>query len=241
MLEALHPGRIDLGIGRAPGTDPLTARALRRTAHEGADDFLDQFADLVHYFDGNFPDNHPYGRIAATPARGNMPDLWLLGSSDYSARMAGALGLPFSFAHHFSAANTPAALAIYRASFRPSAVLDRPYALIGVNVVCAQSDVEAERLAAPGALSFLRLRQGRPGLLPTPEEAAAYDYSPQERAVMAARQGDAIIGDPTTVRNRLEALQAELHVDEMMITTNVHDPADRRRSYELVAKAMARP
>ena len=235
MLEALHPGRIDLGIGRAPGTDPLTARALRREQSEHPDDFLDQFSDLVHYFTGDFPTGHPYRQITAVPAEGNMPDMWLLGSSDYSARMAGALGLPFSFAHHFSAANTEAALAIYRSAFRPSTQLERPYALIGVSVVCADTDEQATWLAAPGGLAFVRLRQGRPGLFPSPAEAAAHEYSPAERHLVESRNADSIIGSPETVHSRLLELQARVGVDEMMITTMVHDPTDRVRSYELVA------
>ena len=235
MLEALHPGRIDLGVGRAPGTDPLTARALRRELSERPDDFLDQFSDLVHYFTGEFPAGHPYRHIAAVPAAGNMPSMWLLGSSDYSARVAGLLGLPFSFAHHFSAANTEAALAVYRHSFRPSEHLDRPYALIGVSVVCADTDEEARWLAAPGGLAFVRLRQGRPGLFPSPEEAAAHEYSPAERQAVESRNADSVIGSPQTVGARLAALQERVDVDEMMITTMLHDPADRIRSYELVA------
>src|SRR4051794_18007152 len=170
-LEALHPGRIDLGIGRAPGTDQSTARALRRTAGPlSADDFPAQLAELGGYFDGTQP-------ITATPAAGNKPPLWLLGSSDYSARAAGLLGLPFAFAHHFSAENTLPALRVYRESFRPSEVLDQPYAMVAASVLVAEDDDRARRLAAPGLLSFLRLRTGRPGLLPTVEEAEAYPYT----------------------------------------------------------------
>ena len=238
MLEALHPGRIDLGIGRAPGTDQLTARALRREAHERPDDFLDQFSDLVHYFQGDFPTDHPYRRIVATPAQGNMPNLWLLGSSDYSARMAGLLGLPFSFAHHFMAANTAPALEEYRRSFRPSVYLDHPYATIGVAVVCAPTDDEAQWLAAPGGLAFVRLRQGLPGLFPSPEEAAAHPWSAAERAAVEARNADTVIGSPVTVRRRLLELAQRHGVQELMITTMLHNHHDRIRSYDLVAGAM---
>ena len=173
MLEALHPGRIDLGIGRAPGTDQLTARALRRSPGAPAvDDFPEQLVELMGYFSGEFPEGHPYARITAVPGLGHRPELWLLGSSDYSAQAAGVLGLPFSFAHHFAAANTEPAVRAYRAAFRPSADLDAPYVMLGVSVVCAETVEEARWLAGSGALAFLRLRSGRPGRYPTPEEAS---------------------------------------------------------------------
>src|SRR5947207_5242316 len=148
MLEALHPGRVDLGIGRAPGTDPLTARALRRTELSFTEDeFPAQLVELLGYFDGEFPDGHPYRHITAVPGLGYRPALWLLGSSDYSARLAGMLGLPFSFAHHFAARGTLGALAAYRAAFRPSDERERPYAMLGVAVVCADTDERARWLA----------------------------------------------------------------------------------------------
>jgi luciferase family oxidoreductase group 1 len=236
MLEALHPGRIDLGIGRAPGTDPVTAAALRRSVDAmGADDFPEQLMDLVGFFTGEFPEGHPYRAITAVPAVGNVPALWILGSSDFGAQVAGVLGLPFAFAHHFSAGFTLPALALYRKAFRPSAVLDAPYAMIGVSVVCAEDDARARWLAAPGALSYLRLRSGRPGTFPSPEEAAAYPYTEAERASVDARTRNTVIGSPATVRQQLEQLADETGVDELMITTVLHDHADRARSYELVA------
>jgi len=235
MLEALHPGRIDLGIGRAPGTDQLTAAALRRTPEISADGFPQDLAELMGFFHGTFPDHHPYSRITAVPARDNVPELWLLGSSGYSAQVAGMLGLPFSFAHHFSAANTLPALALYRQYFTPSAYLAEPYAMVAVQVVCAPTDEEAFRLAAPSALSFLRLRQGRPGLLPTPDEAATYPYSDLEREAIRQRQADQIVGSPERVRQGLQELQERTQADELMLTTVVYDHADRVRSYELVA------
>jgi luciferase family oxidoreductase group 1 len=231
-LEALHPGRIDLGIGRAPGTDPVTAAALRRRPSALAvDDFPEQLRDLLAYFDGT----HPH--IEAVPGRGDRPALWMLGSSDYSAQVAGLLGLPFSFAHHFAAANTLPALAAYRATFEPSADLDRPYAMLGVAVVCAETTERARWLAGSGALSFLRLRQGRPGRLPTPEEAAAHDFTPAERELVAGWTAPLVVGDPPTVRAGLADLAARTGADELMVTTMVHAPADRLRSYELVAEA----
>jgi luciferase family oxidoreductase group 1 len=233
MLDALHPGRIDLGIGRAPGTDPRTARALRRgTDPLGADDFPDQLTELAAYFRGDGP-------VLAVPARGQQPALWLLGSSGYSAQVAGLLGLPFAFAHHFSGENTLPALALYRETFRPSPVLDTPYAMIAASVLVAGTDEEARRLAMPGALQFLRLRQGRPGLVPTVEEALAHPYTEQERAFVEDRLGGQVIGSPETVRAGVRELVHRTGVDELMVVTGTHDPADRLRSYELLAAAMA--
>jgi luciferase family oxidoreductase group 1 len=236
MLEALHPGRIDLGIGRAPGTDQATAAALRRSP-EGlsADDFPDQLMDLLGFFTGQWPENHPFAKITAVPGRGNQPALWLLGSSGYSAQVAGLLGLPFAFAHHFSAANTLPALALYRQHFRPSEVLDRPHAMVAAAVICAATSERARFLAGSGALSFLRLRSGRPGPVPSPEEAAAYPYTPLERAFTEDRLASVIIGDPDTVRRGIADLLDATAADELMITTMVFDPADRLASFEHVA------
>jgi luciferase family oxidoreductase group 1 len=240
MLEALHPGRVDLGIGRAPGTDQLTASALRRSADGlSAEDFPRELTELMAFFNDSFPDGHPYQRITAVPARGNVPKLWLLGSSGYSAQVAGWLGLPFAFAHHFSPANTLPALELYRSTFRPSAELGEPYAMVALAVVCAESDERARFLAGPSALSFLRLRAGRPGLMPTPEEAAAYAYTDHEQAFVRMRQADQVIGSPDTVRRGLEDLLAKTHAQELMLTTMLHGHADRVRSYELVAELCA--
>ena len=240
MLEALHPGRIDLGLGRAPGTDLQTARALRRRVDVGAEDFTAELAELLHHFDGHFPADHPSRGITAVPARGNRPAIWLLGSSDYSATLAGHLGLPFSFAHHFAGGNTLAALDAYRRAFRPSAELESPYVMLGVNVVCAPDDDEARFLAGSGALAMLRLRTGRPGPFPSPETAAAYAYSPMEREFVAGWTSTQVVGSPATVRAGLEDLVERTHADELMITTNVHAHEARLRSYELVA-AVCRP
>jgi luciferase family oxidoreductase group 1 len=242
MLEALHPGRIDLGIGRAPGTDQATASALRR-APEGlsADDFPEQLSDLLGFFSGEWPDGHPFGAITAVPGQGNMPSMWLLGSSGYSAQVAGLLGLPFAFAHHFSSVNTLPALALYRQQFRPSATLDKPHAMVAAAVVCAESDERARLLAAPGGLSFLRLRSGRPGPLPSPEEAAAYPYTQLDREIIGSRQSSHIIGSPETVRRGLDDLLEATSADELMITTTVFDPADRLRSFEFVAEIAGQP
>lgn len=233
VLETLYPGRIDLGIGRAPGTDQITAYALRRNLDPAADDLPTQLAELRAFFAGRVP------RIRATPGEGYEPQLWLLGSSDFSARLAGELGLPFSFAHHFMPQNTMAALDVYRRSFRASPTLEAPHAMIAVQAICADTDEEARRIAAPGGLSFLRLRSGRPGTFPSPEEAAAQDHTPAEQAFIDRWLASHVIGSPATVRDGLLDLQARTGVQEVMITTMVFDHADRIRSYELVAEALA--
>ena len=236
MLEALHPGRVDLGIGRAPGTDPVTAQALRRSANPlSVEEFPQQLTELMGYFAG------PSQRgVTAVPGLGDAPDVWLLGSSGYSAQVAGLLGLPFAFAHHFSAANTLPALALYRESFRASARLSQPYAMVCASVVAAEDDDKARYLAGPGALSFLRLRQNRPGKVPTPQEAASYDYNEIEKGFVADRLDSQIIGGPDTVAKGITALLESTHADELMITTMVHSPADRLRSFEIVAELDAR-
>lgn len=236
MLEALHPGRIDLGLGRAPGTDPRTAQALRRSAAPlSADDFPRQLGELLGYF-GDDPDAAGRdGGLHAIPAAGNQPPVWLLGSSGYSAQLAGLLGLPFAFAHHFSAENTLPAIRAYRANFRPSETLSEPKVLIAAAVWCAPDDERAAWLAGPSGLSFLRLRQGRPGPLATPEEAAAYPYSDVERLIMEDRMANQIVGGPDTVRRGIEELLAATGANELMITTMTHGHDDRLRSYELVA------
>jgi luciferase family oxidoreductase group 1 len=238
MLEAIHPGRIDLGIGRAPGTDPLTARALRGTRLAESDDFVGRLGELFAFFRGNFPPEHPYARIVSVPGEGSEPAIWLLGSSDFGAQLAGQLGLPYSFAHHFAMGGTEEALAVYRDSFEPGGARDTPYSMIGVGVVCAPTEEEARFLAGASALSFLRLRQGRPSRMPTPEEAASYHYAPAERALIDQRLHQTIIGSPAQVRDSLLALADRYGVDELMITTSTHDPRHRVRSFELVAEAV---
>ncbi|MFG1805932.1 LLM class flavin-dependent oxidoreductase [Streptomyces sp. NPDC049040] len=253
-LEALAPGRIDLGLGRAPGTDGATAAALRRTEslHEGADEFPQQLAELIRFLDDDFPEGHRYARIHAVPgpvqgsAAGGVqsadrPSIWLLGSSGFSARLAGALGLPFSFAHHFSAANTVPALALYRESFRPSEVLDRPYASIGVAALATEDPEQARRQVLAGALGMLRLRTGRPGLVPTPEEAAAHPFSPMERDFVDSWMANIVHGDPRTVTAGLDELVERTGADELVITANAHTPAVRLRSYDLIADAYGFP
>ncbi|HEY3810691.1 MAG TPA: LLM class flavin-dependent oxidoreductase [Acidimicrobiales bacterium] len=238
MLEALYPGRIDLGIGRAPGTDQVTALALRRSMEAmSAEDFPEQLEALLGFFAGEFRAGHPYRRVRAIPAEGNQPALWLLGSSGYSAQVAGLLGLPFAFAHHFSAANTEPALELYRQTFRPSATLSEPYCLIGVAVVSADDTERAQWLHGSSRLSMLRLRWGQPSTLPSPQEAEAFSYGDADRALIASTTDAHVVGDAGTVMAQLTDLAGRTGADELMVTTNTFAHADRLRSYELLATA----
>ena len=243
MLEAIYPGRIDLGIGRAPGTDRVTARALRRNIESLSDeDFPEQLAELREYFASHQVDGQPRQpgrRVRAIPAEGNMPAVWLLGSSGYSAQLAGSLGLPFAFAHHFSSVNTLPALTLYRRAFTPSAVLAEPFCLISVSVVCAHDDQRARWLHGSSRLSMLRLRTGHPSTLPTPEEAAEYPYNDPERAVVAEATASHVVGDPAAVVASLRELAERTGVDELMVTTSTYAHADRLESYRLLAEAAA--
>ncbi|WP_405826342.1 LLM class flavin-dependent oxidoreductase [Streptomyces sp. NBC_01390] len=253
-LEAMAPGRIDLGLGRAPGTDGATAAALRRAErlNEGADDFPQQLAELTRFLDDDFPDGHPYSRIHAIPGpvqstspggvqSPHRPPIWLLGSSGFSARLAGVLGLPFAFAHHFSAQNTVPALDLYRQSFQPSAVLDAPYALIGVSALATDDENEARRQVLAMGLNMARLRSGRPGLFPTPEEAEAYEFSPMEREFISSWMSNIIHGSADEVRTGLDDLQKRTGADELMLVSHAHRGDMRLRSYELIADAYGLP
>ncbi|TPQ23045.1 LLM class flavin-dependent oxidoreductase [Streptomyces sporangiiformans] len=253
-LEAMAPGRIDLGLGRAPGTDGATAAALRRTESvgQGADDFPEQLAELTRFLDDDFPDRHRYSRVHAVPGpiqgtspggvqSAHRPPVWLLGSSGFSARLAGSLGLPFAFAHHFSAQNTIPALDLYRESFKPSQALDAPYALIGVSALATDDEKEARRQILAAALNMVRLRTGRPGLVPTPEEAEAYEFSPMEREFIDSWNSNVIHGTADEVRSGLDDLHKRTGADELMITSHAHNSDLRLRSYELIADAYGLP
>ncbi|MGW4445210.1 LLM class flavin-dependent oxidoreductase [Streptomyces sp. NPDC004682] len=253
-LEALAPGRIDLGLGRAPGTDGATAAALRRsdTLHEGADDFPQQLSELTRFLDDEFPDGHPYARIHAVPGpvqstspggvqSPHRPPIWLLGSSGFSAQLAGMLGLPFAFAHHFSAHNTIPALDLYRETFRPSAVLAEPYALIGVSALATDDEREAARQVRAAALNMVRLRTGRPGLFPDPEEAAKHEFSPMEEDFASSWTKNIVHGGAEEVRAGLDDLHKRTGADELMLTTHAHRGELRLRSYELIADAYGLP
>jgi luciferase family oxidoreductase group 1 len=234
-LEALHPGRIDLGIGRAPGTDPATSQALRPF---DAEHFPAQLAELMALSRGDVPEDHPFHTVRAVPDDVRLPPIWLLGSSGFTARLAGARGMGYSFASHFSQEPAEPALQAYRQSFRPSEQFPEPHAILAVSVVCAETDERAEHLAWTLDLTWVRLHTGRLGPLPTPEEAKAYPYTPQERAIAERSRALHIVGGPAAVRARIEAMVEASGADEVMVTTTIHDPAERLRSFELLAGAM---
>jgi luciferase family oxidoreductase group 1 len=240
MLEALHPGRIDLGLGRAPGTDQITAYALRR--RQGVredDDFLERLQELFLFESGGFPENHPFREIRAMPADVPLPPVWLLGSSDYSAQLSAQIGVGFAFAHHFATHDAVAAMRAYRDGFKPSEPGRKPQAILAVAVVCADSDAEAERLAATVDLNFVRRSEGRYLPLASPEEALATAYSPRDLERIRQNRARLFVGRPATVMSRLEPLIAATAADELMITTMIYDHGARRRSYELMAEAFA--
>jgi luciferase family oxidoreductase group 1 len=237
-LEALHPGRIDLGLGRAPGTDPATARALRRGADLGAERFPEDVVELLSYLvDHDGPATHP----SPMPGRGYLPEMWLLGSSTFSAQLAGMLGLPFSFAFHFAPALVDEAVSLYRSSFRATGLSAGPRVMVAASVLCADTTEEARWLAGPSALTVLQLRTGRLGPVVTPEEAAAHPWTDQERAVVEAATAEHAIGDPDTVHGRLEALVERTGADELMVSTRAHSFAVRARSLALVAERWGTP
>jgi luciferase family oxidoreductase group 1 len=238
VLEALHPHRIDLGLGRAPGTDSLTALLLRRSREAlNADDFPARLEDLLAFLNSGFPENHPLERVRAMPDDVAMPEIWLLGSSDFSAILSAQMGLRFAFAHHINPPPAIGALRLYRENFHPSEYLQKPEALIGVSVVCAETDERARELAKPLQLVLLRFRTGKMGRFPTIEEANDYPYSGEERAVIEMNRDRSFVGSPKTVREQLMRLANDGGVDEIMVTTMTHDHGDRRRSYELLAEA----
>jgi luciferase family oxidoreductase group 1 len=240
VLEALYPGRIDLGLGRAPGTDPATSYALRRRQGISEDDdFLDRFNELMLLETHGFPAGHPFANVKAMPADVPLPPIYLLGSSDYSAQLAGHIGAAFAFAHHFANFDAVEAMRLYRDGFKPSPSHATPYAILATHVVCADSDAEAERLATTVDLNFVRRAKGEYLPLPSPDEAAAYDYSPADRARIAQNRTRMSVGSPATVKARLAPLIEATQAQELMVTTMIHDHAARKRSYELLAEIFA--
>jgi luciferase family oxidoreductase group 1 len=238
MLELLFPGRIDLGIGRAPGSDQRTARTLRRAPEMvGSEFFPEQVAELVGFLGEGLPPGHPAYGVRAMPEVPGAPELWLLGSSDQSAMLAAHFGAAFSFAHFISGEGGAEITRAYAESFRPSAALAAPRASAAVFVVCADTEAEAWRLARSRELFILRLHSGRPGRYPSVEEAEAYPYTAHERAVVEYNRQRTVAGTPEQVRARLTAMAAEYGVDELIIVTITHDPKARLRSYELLAQA----
>ena len=238
VLEALFPGRIDLGLGRAPGTDPVTSYALRRRQDAGGDDdFLQRFQELMLFESNAFPEGHPFRSVRAMPEDVALPPIWLLGSSGYSAQLAAMVGAGFSFAHHFSDYDAAAAMLSYRDQFKPSPARATPYAILGCAAVCADSDAEAERLAATIDLNFVRRSRGEYLPLASPEEATAYPYSPAERGLIARNRARLFVGSKPTILQQLAPMIAATKADEVMVTTMIYDHAARRHSYELLAQA----
>jgi luciferase family oxidoreductase group 1 len=228
-LESLFPGRIDLGLGRAPGGDSEAARALRGSVNATGDNFPELLDELRRYLG----EPQPGQRVHAYPGEGTNVPIWLLGSSDFSARLAGKLGLPFAFAAHFQPGPLMPALHVYRASFRPSSVLERPYVMVGIPILVADSDEQAQFLATTPIQMFLNLIRGVPGPLPPPTRSL--ESSVQERQMVAAKFGAAIFGAPEQVAARLNAFLEQTQADELIVVTNTYNFDDRLRSYELLA------
>ncbi|GGB34430.1 hypothetical protein GCM10011492_26360 [Flexivirga endophytica] len=240
VLEALHPHRIDLGLGRAPGTDQLTAFALRRSKEAlAADDFPQQYAELRAYVDG-FPDDHPFAPISAQPTDVPLPPIWILGSSMYGAQAAGLLGTNFAFAGHFGSVDPTDAFDAYRNAFQPNARPDgltEPHSMLAVSAIAAETPQRASELERAAALSTVRLRQNRPGPLPTPEEAVAHEWTEIEQHLVDGLGRFVTAGTPDEVYAGITARARSCGADELMITTNVHDPSERQASYTLIAEA----
>jgi luciferase family oxidoreductase group 1 len=231
-LASLYPGRIDLGLGRAPGTDMMTARALRRTMDDGAEQFPQDVLELQDYFAAAQPGQH----ILAVPGTGLEVPIWLLGSSLFSAQLAAMLGLPFAFASHFAPDLMRQALEIYRSRFQPSKKLDRPYAMLGANVLAADSDAEARRQFSSQQQSLINLRRGSPGQVPPPIDDIDSYWSPAEKAMVERSLAVSFVGSAEAVQRGLAAFIESTQPDELMITAHVHDQPARLRSIELVSK-----
>jgi len=231
-LEALFPGRIDLGLGRAPGTDMETARALRRDLNSNAMEFPRDVAELQGYLDAPGPEQ----RVRAIPGQGSKVPLWLLGSSLFSARLAAQMGLPFAFASHFAPESLEEALHVYRTHFQPSAQLDKPYAAAGISVFAADSDQEGAYLATSMQQQFMNLRRGRPGPLPPPVENMDELWSPMEAHGVRQAMKYAMIGSRETVMEGLRAFRDHTNVDELIITGGIFDHDKRLRSFDIAAQ-----
>ena len=233
-LEALHPGRIDLGIGRAPGTDPATFRALRPF---DAERFPDQLLELRALSARSFPPDHPFGAVRVVPDDVALPPIWVLASSGATAALAGSLGLGYGFARHFSPSPPGPAIRAYRDNFTPSAQFPTSHVILGVAVICAPTDEEADYLASSTDLAWVRRNLNQFAPLPDPEEATRYAYTPQDREVVEGNRQRHVIGTPEVVTRELSRLVEDTGADELMVTTMIFGRAERLRSYELLARA----
>ncbi len=242
MLEALFPGRIDLGLGRAPGTDGATAHALRsRLDRREGDDFLERLQELILWETRGFPPGHPYNNVVAMPDDVPLPPIWLLGSSDYSSELAAQVGMGFAFAHHFASYDAVAAMTNYHAHFkREGGWTTTPHGILAVAAVSAETDAEAEKLASSMDLNRLRRDRGQFLPLPSVEEALAYPYSDAERLSVARNRERLFVGSPATVMSKLKPMLDAAKPDELMIITAVYDHDARKKSYSLLADAFGR-
>ena len=232
-LESLYPGRIDLGLGRAPGSDQITARALRRNLSSEADEFPRDVVELM-----DFMSDQPRQSVRAVPGTGLKVPVWILGSSLFGAQLAAMLGLPYAFASHFAPAQMMQAVELYRTTFKPSAQLAKPYVMLGFNVFAADSDEQAHILATSMQQAFVNLRSGRPAKLPPPKPGYAEQVGPAERALLDSVLSCTAIGAPAAIRKGLHDFIARTGADELMITSQMFDHAARKRSYELTAGAI---
>lgn len=235
-LQALHGDRIDLGLGRAPGTDQRTMRALRRDLASDGDNFPRDVLELQALLGPLQPGQ----LVRAVPGVGSRVPIWLLGSSTYSAQLAAALGLPFAFASHFAPASLADALSVYRAQFRPSSHLQRPYAMVGVNIFAADAEAEAHRLVTSLQQQFISLRRGSPGPLPPPVDSMEAHWSTMERVGVEQALASSVIGTADTVERGLKAIIADTQADELMLTAQIYDHAARLRSFEIAAELRSR-
>jgi luciferase family oxidoreductase group 1 len=229
-LEALHPGRIDLGLGRAPGSDQVTARALRRNLESNADDFPQDVLELMDYMS-----DAPRQQVLAVPGKGAKVPVWILGSSMFGAQLAAHFGLPYAFASHFAPQMMMQAVAFYRANFKPSAQLDKPYVMLGYNVFAADTDAEAQLRATSMQQAFVNLRTGRPSRLPPPRPGYLEQLGPQEKSMLDSVLSCTAIGSQETVKRQLQGFIASTGADELMITSQIFEHAHRLRSYEITA------
>jgi luciferase family oxidoreductase group 1 len=237
-LEAFHPGRIDLGVGRAPGTNPATTVALRRSREQlHADNFPQELEQLKAYLESQFIPDSPYQEVVAMPTVSTVPELWMLGSSDFGAQLAAHLGMPFAFAQHFSPLSAAQVLSLYRQSFQPSAMLAKPHALVAVHVICGETDKEAAALAMPSDIAFYRYRTtGRSRPLPTLAEAQASPLNPTERLHLETLSFPKFVGSLETVRKKLEDFCENTHPDELMVLSMIPDHEARKKSYERLSR-----
>ncbi len=237
LLEALYPERIDLGIGRAPGTDMMTALALRRSeAALNAEDFPQALLELLAFSNGTFPADHPFKSITAYPNDVRLPPIWLLGSSGYSSQFAGELGMGFAFAHHINGGAAVPSMKLYRQAFKPSSEFPHPHAILTVSIICADTDAEAEDLSLSLQYAFLSLQTGRSGPLASPQEVKSYPLTALERIQMDAIRQRHFVGSPATVRDQIAPLIEQTQADEVMILTMIHDHEARLHSYDLLAE-----